>query len=113
VTPSLTVDADLVVERDGHTYRVWNQGDRLVLGVPSLSALRELDDVGAALPVDPATLGSGLATAGLTVEVQVRRARVASLGAGVVGGPLGQWLTGTDAAVDLAGVATAAVRALG
>lgn len=110
---SLSVDAELVVEGAGYTYRVWSEDDRLVVDAQSLGALRALDDLEGTLPVPVDTLGSGLATVGLDVEVQVRRATVARLGAGVVGGPLGRWLTGTDAALDLTGVATAAVRRLG
>jgi len=113
VTPGLSVDVELVVEREGHQFRVWSEDDLLVVGAPSLSALRALDDFSSVLPVETDTLGSGLATAGLTVEVRARHTPVARLGAGVVGGPVGRWLTGTDATVDPAGLVTAAVRALG
>ena len=110
---ALSIDAELVVEGDGHTYRVWSEDDRFVVGAPSLSALRALDDFEGALPVPIDTFGSGLASVGVGVDVQVRRATVARLGAGTDGGPLGRWLTGTDATLDLSGVVTAAVRALG
>ena len=113
MSPSaLTVDAELVVERGGRTYRVWSEGDRLVLAAPSLAALGALGSVRDALPPDLAP-GDRLTEAGLTVELQVRRAPVASLGAGVAGGPLGRALTGSDATLEPLGVLTAAVRALG
>jgi hypothetical protein len=108
----LSVEADLVLEREGREFRLWSEDDRLVFAAPSLAALRAID-LGEALPIAPDTFGAGLAAAELTVEIQVRRATVARLGAGVESGPLGRWLTGTDAAVDLGGVSVAAVRALG
>jgi len=119
VTPALSVDAELVVEHDGRRFRVWGEDDRLVFDAPSLSALRGLPDVDDllpatdALPVDGVGPVSSLADAGLTVEVRARRARVATVGAGVTGDPVGRRLTGVDAALDWRGVATAAVRALG
>lgn len=113
MTPDLSVDAELVLERGSDAYRVYDEDDRLVVDAPSLSALRGLDDLRAALPVDGANLGPELANAGLSVDLRVRRATVARLGAGVEGGSVGRWLTGTDAAVDPWGVAIAAVRALG
>lgn len=111
MTRRLSVDAELVVERDGRTYRVWSEDDRLVVDAPSLAALRALGDLRAALPLE--TIGPGLAAAGLAVDVQVRRATVARVGDGVRDDPLGRWLTGTDAAVDPGGVLAAAVRAFG
>jgi hypothetical protein len=109
---TLAVDAELVVENGGRTYRVWSEGDRLVLNAPSLSALRALGDLRDALPPGVAP-DSRLADAGLTVELQVRRAHVASLGAGATGDPLGRFVTGTDATLNPTGVLAAAVRALG
>lgn len=108
----LGVDAELVLERDGRTYRVWSEPGRLVVEAPSLAALRALDDLRSALPLGPSA-DRALARAGLTVHLQVRRAPVARVGAGVPGDALGRWLTGTNAAVDPVGVATAALRALG
>jgi hypothetical protein len=113
VTPALSVDAELVVERSGRTFRVWSEGDDLVVGAPSLSALRELDDLRSVLPMGLDRLGDGLDESGLTVEIQVRRATVARAGEGVDGDALGRRLAGFDAAVDPVGIATAAVRALG
>jgi len=109
---ALTVDAELVVERGGRTYRVWSEDDRLVLDAPSLTALRALGTLRDALPPGIAP-DDRLADAGLTVELQVRRSPVASLGEGVAGDPLGRSFTGVNAAVDPLGVLTAAVRALG
>ncbi|QPV61997.1 hypothetical protein I7X12_14725 [Halosimplex litoreum] len=109
---ALTVDAELVVERGERTYRVWSEDDRLVLDAPSLTALRALGTLRDALPPGIAP-DDRLTEAGLTVELQVRRSPVASLGEGVTGDPLGRWLAGADAAVDPLGVLTAAVRALG
>jgi len=109
---ALAVDAELVVENGGRTYRVWSEGDRLVLDAPSLTALGALGTVRDALPPGVAP-DDRLTEAGLTVELQVRRAPVASLGEGVAGGPLGRALTGADAVVKPLGVLTAAVRALG
>ncbi len=112
----LDVDAELVVERDGDRFRLWSEDDggRLVLDAPSLAALRGLDDLESALPsAVTASIPGELSAAGLTVEIQVRRATVARTGAGVTGGPLGRRLTGLDVALVPAGVLTAAVRALG
>lgn len=117
---ALSVDAELVVERGGRTFRVWSEDDRVVVDAPSLAALRSLASLrdvlaAGAVPVgDPALDPDGaLADAGITVEVQVRRAPVARVGAGVTGDPLGRRLTGVDAAVDPRGVLVAGVRALG
>ena len=109
----LSVDAELVVERGDRTFRVWDEDGRLVVDAPSLTALRALDSLRDALPVGALASDDRLADAGLAVEVQVRRATVATVGAGVRGDSLGRRLTGLDAAVDLRGVAVAAVRALG
>lgn len=109
---ALTVDAELVVENGGRTYRVWSEGDRLVVDAPSLTALRALGTVRNALPSGVAP-DERLADAGLTVELQVRRAPVATVGEGVAGDPIGRFVTGADAAVAPLGVLTAAVRALG
>ena len=113
MTADLTAEAELVLEGDSGTYRGYDEHDRLVVDAPSLSALRGLADLRTALPVGDENVGSKLATAGLAVDLRVRRATVARLGSGVDGGPVGRWLTGTDAALDPTGVATAAVRALG
>ena len=110
---ALSVDAELVVERGDRTFRVWDEDGRLVVDAPSLTALRALDSLRDALPVGALAPDSRLADAGLTVEVQVRRATVATVGAGVRGDPVGRRLTGLDAAVDFGGVVVAAVRALG
>ncbi|PSP63331.1 hypothetical protein BRC79_11420 [Halobacteriales archaeon QH_8_67_27] len=109
----LSVDAELVVERGDRTFRVWDEDGRLVVDAPSLTALRALDSLRDALPVGALAPDDRLADAGLTVEMQVRRATVATVGAGVSGDTPGRRLTGLDAAVDLRGVAVAAVRALG
>lgn len=111
-TRTLSVDAELVVERGGRTFRVWSEDDRLVVNAPSLTALDALEDLRSALPAGLAP-GESLAAAGVTVDVRVRRATVATVGAGVEGGRLGRRLTGFDAAIDPRGVAAAAVRALG
>ncbi|PSQ26532.1 hypothetical protein BRD06_06065 [Halobacteriales archaeon QS_9_67_15] len=109
----LSVDAELVVERGDRTFRVWDEDGRLVVEAPSLTALRALDSLRDALPVGSLASDDRLADAGLTVEMQVRRATVATVGAGVRGDSLSRRLTGLDAAVDLRGIAVAAVRTLG
>ncbi|WP_123538710.1 hypothetical protein [Halosimplex salinum] len=110
---ALSVDAELVVEGGSRTFRVWSEDNRIVVDAPSVSALRAIESIRAALPTDALDPGERLADAGLTVELQVRRSPVATVGAGVTGDPLVSRLTGLDAAVDWRGVATAAVRALG
>lgn len=110
---SLSVDAELVVEGQGRTFRVWSEGDRLVVDAPSLRSLRALDSLQATLPLGAVPPGDRLAESGLTVEVQVRRATVARLGSGVRSNRAGRRLTGVDAAIEWSGVATAAARALG
>lgn len=110
---SLSVDAELVVEGRGRTFRVWSEGDRILVDAPSLFALRSLDSLRETLPFGTVAPGDRLADAGLTVEVQVRRATVARVGAGVSGDRAGRRLTGMDAAIDWSGLAKAAVRALG
>lgn len=113
MTPALSVDAELVLERGEYTFRVWSEADRIVVEAPSLSALRALDELRGALPVGSDLLEARLTATDYAVDVQVRRATVARVGAGVRGDLAGRLLTGTDAALDLRGVATAAVRALG
>jgi hypothetical protein len=87
VTPdppdSLSVEANLDVTIEGQRCAVWTEGDRLVVNAPSLSTGRDMLAGVEAVPVPQPRLVGGLADTALTVEVRVRHAPVARLGAGV------------------------------
>lgn len=114
MTRSLRVDADLVLAHDGDRVDVWTEdgsdGSLVVVNAPSFAAVRALRRTLATLPATPGTVGERLADVDLTVEVRVRHARVARVGAGVSGGPVATRLAGGAAAVDWSGVAAAVVR---
>lgn len=107
----LSVDIDLDVTVDGRRCAVWNEGDRIVVNAPTLSAARALLGGVDALPVPQQLLHEELGSASLTVEVRVRHAHVGAVGADVVPSSLAG-LAGYDADVSLRGVAVAAWRAL-
>jgi len=116
VTPdasvALSVEADLDVTVDGHRCRVWTDDGTVVVNAPSLSAARDLLAGVEALPLDQSRLAGELADAALTVEVRVRHAPVARVGAGVEQSPLAE-LAGYEAALSPRGVLVAAWRRLG
>lgn len=110
----LSIDADLDVTIAGRECRVWTEGDTLVVNAPSFAVARRLADGLDAVESIPGAEGRLLAElvkADLLVELRVRRATVARLGAGVTPGPLAG-LVGVDGRVDLGGVAAAAWRRL-
>jgi hypothetical protein len=109
---ALSVEADLDVTIDGEKCRVWSEGNRVVLDAPSLAAARTLLSGVEALPVGQARIARELTDADLAVDVRVRHATVARLGAGVEPSSLAA-LAGFDADVSLWGVAVACWRALG
>jgi len=108
---NLAVDVDLDVTIDGERCAVWSEGDRIVVDAPSLAVARSLLAGVDALPVPQQLLVDELGAASLTVEVRVRHAPVASVGADVDPSPLAE-LAGYDADVSLRGVAIAAWRGL-
>lgn len=107
----LSVDVDLAVTIDGQECAVWNEGDRIVVNAPSLSTARALLDGVDALPLEQHRLVGELVRADLAVEVRVRHAPVARLGADVTPSRVAD-LLGYDAAVLPRGLAVAAWRAL-
>jgi hypothetical protein len=109
---ALSVDADLDLTVDGAECRVWSERSRVVVEAPSLSAARSLLSGVDALPVDQSRVADELADTDLVVEVRVRRATVARLGAGVESSVFATQL-GYDADLSLWGLAVAAWRALG
>jgi hypothetical protein len=108
----LSVEADLDLTVDGHDCSVWTEDGTVVVEAPSLTAARSLLSGVDALPVDPNRLAAGLAGGSITVRVQVRRATVARVGAGVDPSPLADSL-GYEADVSPRGIAVAAWRWLG
>lgn len=108
---TLTVDASLTAEQDDDRFDVWTEDGVVVCNAPSLSALRSLDSIRETLPI-PVPPETALADLGVTVELRVRHARVARIGAGVDQNSLGR-LAGVEADVSVRGVAAAAVRTLG
>jgi hypothetical protein len=105
----LSVDVALDVTIEGRECAVWTEGDVVVVNAPSLAAaqslLRSVDALPVPIPIDD------LAAASLTVEVRVRHAPVARVGAGA--DP--DWLTtlaGYEADVSVRGLAEAVWRAL-
>lgn len=111
-TDPLSVEADLDVTIDGERCTVWTEGDRLVVNTPSLATARELLGGVEALPVPQPRLVGGLADRALTVEVRVRHAPVARLGAGVEPSRLAT-LAGYEADLSPRGVLAAGWRWLG
>jgi len=107
----LSVDVDLRVTVDGRECTVWDEGDVIVVNAPTLGTARALLDGAEALPLPVERLSGGLDRAGLVVEVRVRRAPVARVGAGVAPSRLAARM-GYDADVSVRGVAVAAWRAL-
>lgn len=108
----VSVDAELSVTIDGRECDVWTAGETVVVNAPSLRVALALLDGVDALPMTERRLVSGLRAAALVVEVRVRYATVAMVGAGVESSVFGA-LTGYDAAVSPRGVLAAAWRALG
>lgn len=107
----LAVDIDLEVSVEGTQCAVWTEDSRIVVNAPSLAAARSLLAGIETLPVSPDTLTGPLSETDLTLEVQVRYAPVARVGAGVVPSR-GAEAMGYDADVSLYGLAVAAWRRL-
>jgi hypothetical protein len=107
----LSVDVDLAVTVEGRECAVWNEDDLIVVNAPSLWTARRLLGGVDALPLDQHRLVAELVRADLVVEVRVRHAPVARLGADVTPSRLADSL-GYDAAVAPRGLAVAAWRAL-
>lgn len=107
----LSVDVDIRVTVEGRECAVWDEGDTVVVNAPTLGVARALLDGAEALPLPADQLTGELERADLVVELRVRRAPVARLGAGVAPSPLAARL-GYDADVSLRGLAVAAGRAL-
>jgi hypothetical protein len=105
----LSVDVDLDVTIEGRECAVWTEGDVVVINAPSLAAaqslLRGVDTLPVPVPTDELTAAS------LTVEVRVRHAPVARVGAGADPDWLGT-LAGYEADVSLRGLAVAGWRVL-
>lgn len=133
---SLAVDADLTLSHDGEEIAVWtDDAETLVVAAPSCAAARALVTAVTASPTPPAELfgvatsagdaGSGVDSGsdglldrhGLTVEIRVRGAAVASFGSGV--SPAGwrrrlaEHLLGVPAAVRVRGAVVATARRVG
>ena len=108
---SATVDADLTLTIDGKTCDVWSESDRLVINTPTLSAARELLNGVKALPAPVRGVLAGIGQTGVTVEVRVRHAPVAQMGAGVAASRLAT-LAGYDGRFSLRGLAVAVYRRL-
>ena len=83
--PDLLVDADLTVERDGVAFSVRGYDDLVAVDLPSLGAAFAL---WRDRPVEGRDAAAALTAAGLTVEIRVRGAPVARLGADAVPSPL-------------------------
>jgi hypothetical protein len=111
-TDPLSVEADLDVTIEGKRCAVWTEADRLVVNAPSLSTVRDLLAGVEAVPVPQPRLVGGLADTELTVEVRVRHAPVARLGAGVEPSRLAN-LAGYEADLSPRGVLVAGWRWLG
>ena len=108
---SVTVDADLTLTVDGTECAVWSETDRLVVNAPTLSAARALLNGVRVLPAPVGKALAGIEPSGLTVEVRVRHAPVAQLGAGVRTSRLAT-LAGYEGRISLRGLAVAAYRRL-
>lgn len=133
---SLAVDADLTLTHDGEEIAVWTDDDgNLVVDAPSYRAARSLLKVVTGSPTPAAEL-FGVASSledvesgvdpdldalldghDLTVEIRVRYATVARLGAATTPSGwrrrLGVRLLGVPAAVGLRGAVVAAARRVG
>ncbi len=127
VRDDLRVEADLTVQVDpageaadsiaadaGSVVDVWSDGPVVTVDAPSFRAARSLLSGLDALPVGPDRVGDELDAAGVTVRVRVRRATVATLGpdARPQFGRLARFVGVPGAAVELRGVAVAALRRL-
>lgn len=108
---SVSVEADLDITVDGDRCAVWTEPDCLVVNAPTLSAARALLSGAESLPLSPDRLAMGLTETDLTVEVRVRYATVARVGASVRPSRLAS-LAGYDATVSARGLATAVWRGL-
>ena len=102
--PPLSVDADLTLTVEGHEYTVRDRDDVLVVEAPTLPAALTL--LGALPEADG--LDRLVSTTGLSAEIRVRDAVVATAGQDVDGGVLSRSV-GVPTALDTGGVA----RALG
>jgi hypothetical protein len=107
----LSVDVDLAVTVEGRECAVWNEDDLIVVNAPSLWTARSLLGGVDALPLDGHRLVAELVRADLVVEIRVRHAPVARLGADVTPSPFAERF-GYDAAVSPRGLGVAAWRAL-
>jgi hypothetical protein len=109
----LQVEADLTLTVDGEAVDVAGYGDLVVVGVPSLRALRELGR-GAGMLGGlslPAAAGADLvADADVTVDVRVRGVSVARVEPGRSAGPLAGLLGVAPARPSLAGLLRALLR---
>lgn len=106
---SLSVDVDLEVTVDGAECTVWNEADLIVINAPTLSAARSLLSGVEALPLAQSRLTESLSETDLTVEIRVRYAPVARVGAGVVPSGVAA-AAGYDADLSLGGLGVAAWR---
>lgn len=107
----LSVDVDVALTIDGRECAVWNEGDRVVVNVPTLSTARSVLSGVETLPLAAHRLVAELDRAGLVVELRVRHATVARLGADVTPSRLAT-LAGYDAAISPRGLAVAVWRGL-
>ncbi|MES3518071.1 MAG: hypothetical protein PPP58_10445 [Natronomonas sp.] len=110
MSPRLDIDADLVIHSEHDRIDIWREDDRLIVSLPSFRAARRLWSTTDALPVDVESL---LSTVGPPIDIQIRRATVATIEDGDIG--FVSRITGIDApvAVRLRGAVAAVVRALG
>jgi len=86
---SLSVDADLTVDLDGHTASVVGYDDLVAVDLPSVAAALALYRDGPVPVMDAAAV---LSSVGLTAEIRVRGAPVARLGDAAVPSRLARYL---------------------
>jgi hypothetical protein len=104
---ALDIDADLTLAVAEGTVTIRGYGDLVVVGAPSLAAVRTLARTGAP-PLD-ARLLERLRDADVTLDVRVRGRSVARAGAGVDTGPLARVLGVAPARVSLGGLCLTAL----
>ena len=111
IVDPLSVDVALDVTVDGTRCAVWNEDGRIVVNAPTLTVARSLLGGVEATPLDQSQLVEWLTQTTLTVELRVRHATVARLGADVTPSGLAK-RAGYDAALSVRGLGVAAWRAL-
>ncbi len=110
---AVTVDVDVALDVtvEGQTCAVWDEGETVVVNAPTFSAARALLSGAEMLPVEQSRLGTDLGRADLTVEVRIRHAPVARIGADVTPSSLAS-AAGFEGSLSVRGLAVAAWRRL-